>query len=187
MRSFDRRSSPARRLDGLAPARRDEAGREIGKRCEDEQALSGETVRNDKVGRPGRVTRPRLQRALDIDLVTTEDEEVEVQLARTPMPAVATSECPLELLERDEERERAGRGIRPARDVERGCGVAELGLVGHPDRFRRVEAGDTTQPGTRQHGQGTDAGRDRRLRVAEVCPQSDVCPNPAGQCPPPAR
>jgi hypothetical protein len=174
----------AGRLDGLAPARRDEARREIRKRRQDEQPLPGEPMRNDEVRRSRWIRRAGFRRSLDVDPMSAEDEQVEVQLARTPALALAPPERALQPLERDEQGQRAGRGIGPARDVDRDGRVAELRLVDPTDGCRRVEPRDAAEPGTRQGGEGPDPRGDRLGRVADVRSEPDVSPNSPGQCPP---
>lgn len=71
--------------------------------------------------------------------MTTEDEKVEIQLARTPPLPIAPTERPLKAFEGDEERQRAGSGIGAKRDVDRGDRVAELRLIRDADRLRGVE------------------------------------------------
>ncbi len=177
----------AGRLDGLAPARRDEAGREVCKRREDEQPLPGEPMRNDEVRRSRWIRRSGFRRSLDVDPVAAEDEQVEVQLARPPPLALTPSERSLQPLQPDEQRQRAGGGIGPARDVDRDNRVEELRLVDNTDRHRRVEPRDASQPGTGQDGEGLDRCGDRLGRVADIRPQPDVCANSPGQNPPPDR
>ncbi len=65
--------------------------------------------------------------------------------------------------------------IRSGRDVERDHGVAELGLVGDADRLGRVEARDPAQPRAGERGERPDRFGQRRLRIADVRPQADVC------------
>ena len=85
---------------------------------EDEDALVRPPA---EVGR--RVERHSLGRALDRDAATPEEEEIEVELAGTPAPAITTPERPLDALERDEERERARSMVRPCGDIERDDGL----------------------------------------------------------------
>lgn len=178
---------PASRLDGLAPAGRDEARGEIRERGEDEQPLAGEPVRDDEVRRSRWIHRAGFRRSLDVDRVAAEDEQVEVQLTRAPALALAPPERLLQPLEPDEQRQRAGSGIRPPWDVNRDNRVPELRLVDDPDRRRRVEPRDASQPGARQGRESLDPGGDRLGRVADVRPEPDVRPNSPGQCPPPDR
>ena len=133
-------------------------------------------MRDDEVGRLRRVIRAGLGRPLDGDPVATEQQQVEVELARPPAGALPAPERPLQLLERDEQRDGPGRRIRAGRHVELDRRVPELGLVGHADGRRRVEPRHGAQPRARQGPQRMDAGRDRPGRVAEVRPEPDVRP-----------
>ena len=79
-------------------------------------------------------------RPLDRDPRPTEDEQVEVELARAPAPSLPAPEGALERLELGQERQRPGRRVGSGRRVDRDDGVAELGLVGDADRRGRVQA-----------------------------------------------
>ena len=129
-----------------APAGRHEPGREVGERRQHEQPRrrrpgAGTTSRRGGLGRIGvGVDRARRRRPLDGDPVPAEDQQVEVELARPPATRGAGGRTSRSsVLERDEERERAGRRVRTGRDVEGDDGVAELGLVGDADRRGRVQ------------------------------------------------
>ncbi len=101
-------------------------------------------MRNDEVSRSRRIGRAGLRRSLDDDPVAAEDEQVEVQLARPPALALTPSECLLQPLQPDEQRQRAGGRIGPEWDVDRDNRVAELRLVDDPDRRCRVEPRDAS-------------------------------------------
>ena len=168
------------------PARGNESWREVGERGEDEKPLPGEPMRDDEIGGLRRVPRPGGERAIDVDPVATEDEHVEVELARPPALAITSPEGPLELFERHEQGDRAGGRVGSRRHIERGNRVAELGLVDDADRLGRVEPRDAAQSRPGQRGQGAHAGGNRRGRFAEVGPEPDVRPNAPGQGGPPA-
>ena len=147
-------------VDGLGPAGWHEAGREVGERGEDEQPLPGEPMRDDEVGRLDRVVGSGLRRPLDVDPVAAEDEQVEVELARAPALALLPAERPLDALERDQQRERAGRpgpGRSGRRGRRRRCGT-RAGRRRRPARSRT---------GATRHGAGRPAApraRGRRPR-----------------------
>ena len=134
-----------------------------------------------------RVVAAALGRPLDVDPVAAEDEQVEVDLARSPALPRLAAECPLEALERDEQRERAILGHPAARHVERGDGVPELGLVDDADRLGGVQARHAAEPGARERRERMDRGRQRPVGVADVRPQADVRPDPTHVHAPPAR
>ncbi len=113
-----------------------------------------------------RIERAAGRRATDRQARPAEDEQIEIELARAPAPALAPPEGALEPLEGDEQRRRSGGRIGAGRDVECDDRVPELGLIGYPDRRRRVEARDAGEPGARQGREGVDGRRERRRRVA---------------------
>ena len=100
-----------------------------------------------------RLDRAGLGRAVDREPGATEDEQVEVELARTPAPPAAAPEVALEALQRREERRRARRRIRACRNVERDDRVAEVGLIGDADRGGDVQPGDAPKPHAGERGQ----------------------------------
>ncbi|MDO8485896.1 MAG: Type 1 glutamine amidotransferase-like domain-containing protein, partial [Candidatus Limnocylindrales bacterium] len=82
-------------LHGSAPTGRHEPGCEVGQGGEDEEPLLGRRMRHDqkpcgrdrvRVG----VERPGLRRSLDREARSSEDEEVEVELARAPAAPATT-------------------------------------------------------------------------------------------------
>jgi hypothetical protein len=138
-------------------------------------------MRDDEVSRLRGGHRPRLDRSLHGDLVAPEDQQIEVELPRTPTLALLPPERPLDALQRDEQGEGPCRRIRARRHVERGDGVPELGLVRNTDRGGGIEARDAAEPGPRQRGEGVDACRDRLRGIPEVRAQADVRSAVAGQ------
>jgi hypothetical protein len=138
-------------------------------------------MRDDEICRFGGILRPGFRRSLDCDPVATEDEQVEIELARAPPLAIATPERTLELLQGDEEGDGAAGRVRSARDVDGDDRVAERRLVDDADRLGREEPRDAVEAGAGQGRQRRDARRDRRLRIAEVRPEPDVCPNESRQ------
>lgn len=140
--ALDRIAPAASGFDGCAPAGRDEAGREVGERRQDEEALSGESMWNDEVGGLGRIARPGLGRALDVNPVPAEDEEVEIELPWPPALPLLASGHGLQPLEGYEERERAARGIGAERDIDRDRGVPELWLVKDTHRLGGIQPRD---------------------------------------------
>ena len=146
----------------------------------------GEPLRR---GGPVRVGAAPGGRTLRVDRVMAEHEQVQVERPRPPARTVAPPERALEPLERDEQREPFDSRIGAARDVQGHDGVAELGLVGHADRRRRVEPRDTDEPRPGQRREGVDRRGNRVGRIGDarpvpdggtpdVRPQPDVCPNP---------
>lgn len=131
--------------DCLVPPGRHEPRREVGQRREDEQALAGKPMGDDQVGRFRRVAGASFVRSTHVDPGTAEHEQVEVDLARTPSFPVTSSERPLDLLERDQERGGSRRRIRPRRRVDGGRRIPELGLVEKADGLRRIELRDPTE------------------------------------------
>jgi hypothetical protein len=136
-----------------------------------------------------RVGAARVGWTLRVDRVAPEHEQVKVERPRPPAWTVAPPERTLEPLERNEQREPFDSGIGAAPDVERRDSVAELGLVGDPDRRGGVEPRDADEPRPGQRREGVDSGGNRIGRVADVRPvpdggtpdvrsQPDVCPNP---------
>ena len=68
---------------------------------------------------------------------------------------------------------------RTLRHVQGGDRVVEVWLVRDADRGGHVEARDADQGHSRQRRQCVNGRGQGRLRVAEVRPQPDVCPNTA--------
>ena len=124
--------------------------------------------------RLARIERQALRRPIERQPGAAEDQQVEVELARAPALALLAAERPLELLERDEQRDRAGRRIRARRHVE----------------GRRPRSGtrgwSTTPTGARdvqpRHGVEADAGQGReradRRRPASPAASPRFAPSP---------
>ena len=74
--------------------------------------------------------------------MTSEDEQVEIELARSPALAILPPERPLELLQGEEQGKRPGSRVAAGWSVERHHGIAELGLVDDADRLGRVKPRD---------------------------------------------
>jgi hypothetical protein len=123
------------------------------------------------------IERDSFRRSSDGEPRSTEHEQVEVELPRTPALALDATERALQLLERDEEGDRPGRGIRAGRDVEADDRVPERGLVDTADGGRDIQPRDGVEPGRRQDVQRSDPARQRVARLAEVRSQPDVRPN----------
>ena len=70
------------------------------------------------------------------DLVAAEDQQVQVDLARTPALALLTAHRLLDALEGGEQCECTRLRVRAGRDVERDDCVQEVRLVDHADRLR---------------------------------------------------
>jgi len=106
--------------------------------------------------------------------MASEDEQVEIELARSPPAAIAPAERSLDPLERHEERQRPGRRVRAGGHVERDDRVPEGGLVDGADRHRVVQARDAAHARSRQGTQRMHARRQRCRGVADVGSQADV-------------
>jgi len=126
------------------PTGRDEARREVGHWRQDEQPLARLAVRD--LEEPGRLRRVQLgvdgsggRRSIDRQPRPTEDEEIEVELARPPALALTSPERALDRLEGNEEGRGTGRRVGAGRHVECGDRVPELRLVDDADGPRRVE------------------------------------------------
>ncbi len=111
--------------------------------------------------------------------MTAEDEQVQVELPGTPALAFAASEGALQALERDQERQRPGLGVRAGGDVEGDDRVAELGLVQDPDGSGGIQPRHADQARAVERGQGVDPGGERAGGVAEVRSQADVGAHPS--------
>ena len=116
----------------------------------------------------------RRGRPLDGDPGSTEDQQVEVELARSPATAILPAELALETLERREEVEGAGRRIRTGRRVECHDRVPELGLVDDADRLGRVQARHGTDAAGGQRRERANGRDERRLGIADVGAEADV-------------
>ena len=159
------------RLRGLRSARAGHArdrwsrssrvGRDRGARSaigrEDEQPLPGEPMRDDEVGRLGRVVRTGVRRPLDVDAVAAEDEQVKVELARAPARPLLPAERTLDAL-----RVRSAARARPC------PGPGRSGRRGPRQRFG-TRAGRRLRParsrrGATRHGAGLPASPRARAR-----------------------
>ena len=118
-------------------------------------------------------------RPLDREAGAAEDEQVEVELARTPTAARRPAESTLELLERGQQLGGPGRRVNIRRDVDRRDRVVEVGLVRHSDRGGRVETRHAGEADARQVREGHDGARQGRWRVADVPAEADVGADPA--------
>ena len=163
------------------PAGRDEARSEVSQRGKDEQALGGlgmgddqQASRLDGVG-VGILGAPRF-RPVDCQPGAAEDQQVEVELAWPPAPARLAAERPLDRLQADQQDRGPDLRIGTGRDVEGGDRVAELRLVGDPDRIGRVQPRDGDQARTGQGGQGMDGGTQRLGGVTQVGAEADIRP-----------
>ena len=116
----------------------------------------------------------RRGRPLDGDPGSTEDQQVEVELARSPATAIAPAELALEALERREEVEGAGRRIRTGRRVEGHDRVAELGLVDDADRLGGVQARHGTEADGGQRRERANRRDEGGLGIADVRAEADV-------------
>ena len=65
-------------------------------------------------------------------------------------------------------------GSVPAGTSKRRDRVAELGLIRDPDRLRRIQAGDGTQPDIGQPAERDDRLAESRLGVSEIRAEADV-------------
>ena len=134
------------RLHGATPPGRDEPGCKIGQWREHEQpGVGGGMWHDEKLGRrvrvDCRVEGTRLGRSLDLEPRTAEDKEIEVELARAPVPSSLPPEFAFESFERGEESERRGRVIgagRP-RDIECDDRIPEFRLIDHANGIGRVQ------------------------------------------------
>lgn len=118
---------------------------------------------------------PRGRRPFDVDAVAPVDEQVEVDLTRSPALAGSTAAPALQGLERPQQRQ--GSRLRVARialDVDRDSRVPELGLVGLAPGRGRVEARHGLDGDSWKGIQGGDRTGDGRIGVAEVRPETDV-------------
>ena len=124
-----------------------------------------------------RIERSSVRGSIDRQPGSSEDEEIEVELPRAPALALMATERALELLEGDQERGRARRGIWTRGHVEGDGRVPEWRLIDDADRSRDVEPGDGPEADARQGRQRPDGAGKRAGRVAEVRPEPDVRPH----------
>jgi hypothetical protein len=125
--------------------------------------------------RSGRVRAPRDGWAFDLQPVTAEHQQIEVELAWTPPTTRPATERLLQALQRVEESQRPGLRVRASRHVERHGGVGELGLVGHAYRASQVEPGHALEPDVGERHERPHRRRQRGSGIAHVGPQPDVC------------
>lgn len=125
-----------------------------------------------------RVEGAGLRGPLDREPSAPEHEQVEVELAGAPARARLTAEGRFETLQLDEQRDGPGLRVGAGRHVEGDGRVPEVGLVGHPDGGRRIEARDTPEARVRQRGKRGHGSPKGRLGIADVGPEPDVRPNP---------
>lgn len=166
-------------LYGSAPPGWHESGNQVGQRGEHEEALGGRRVGHDEqlLGRPRvgfRVDRAGVRWAFDRKARTPEDEQIEVELARTPARPTATPERTLELLELRKQRHGSGGGVGAGWDVQGDDRIAEHGLVDDPHGFGRVQPRDATEAHAQQTGERPDRRCQGGAGIADVRPQPDV-------------
>jgi len=120
------------------------------------------------------IERHARRRSLDGEPMASEDEQVEIELARSPPATISAAERSLDRLERHEERQRPGRRVRPGGHVERDDRVPEGRLIDDADRRRLVQARDAAQARSRQGMQRVHARCQRGHGVADVGSQADI-------------
>jgi ribosomal protein L32 len=108
---------------------------------------------------------------------STEEQQVQIQLAGAVAESILPAEGALDRLEGQEQGDRPGVWARTGGHVQRGDRVVEIGLVRHLKWSGHVEARDAGEARSRKRRQGVDGRGQRRLPVAYVGPQADVCPN----------
>ena len=124
--------------------------------------------------------------ALDREADSSEDQQVEIELARSPVLPSPTPEGALDGLERYQQRGRARRRIRAARDVDGDDRVVELRLVDDTHRGSGVQPRDPSQLRSRQSSQGVDGRREGTRHVSDIRAQPHICAGPTlGQGAPP--
>ena len=155
--------------DRLSPAWRTQARGKVRQRSEHEEALPRLRVGN---------LQPAPIGPLDADSMAAEDEQVEVDLARSPALALFAADRLLQPLERREQGQRAGLWVGPCRHVERDHRVQEIGLIGHADRLGAIQARGAAQSDAGQRRQGAQRVAQVGARVADVRPETDVRPHP---------
>ena len=125
---------------------------------------------------PTSTDRPAGGRSID-ELGAAEDQQVEVELARSPAAAGLTPERALDRLQPDQQDGGPDLRLWSGRHVKGRDGIAELGLVGDPDWIRRVQPRDGDQARVGQGGQGMDRGTQCSGRIAEVGAEADIRPD----------
>jgi hypothetical protein len=163
----------------------DEPGGHVRERGEDEQPLGGLGMWDDEEA-PGlaRVEGQPCGRPIKGQAGPAEHEQIEVELARPPALALLSTECPLELLQGDQQGRGTGRRLRAGGDVDRDDRVAERRLVGYADRGSDVQARDRVGPKAWEGGKGPHRPSDRRRRIVQVRSESDVRPDALQDMPP---
>ena len=147
VRPHDRLTATAGRPHGLVPARRHEAGCEVAQGREHEQSLVGLGMgHHQQVGGLAGVERYALGRTIQRQPGTSEDQEVEVELPRTPAFAILAPEGALKLLQRHEQGDRPGRRARTGRHIKGHDRIAEVRLVRDADRPGGIQARNAPQP-----------------------------------------
>jgi hypothetical protein len=124
---------------------------------------------------------PRLGGTLDPQPGTPEDQQVEVQFARTPSTAVLPTKGPLDPLERRQESDRSRRRVRSGGNVERDDSVSELRLVGDTHGSGGVQTRNSTQANAWKRSEGRDGSSQRGLQLADVGAEADIGANPSRQ------
>ena len=170
--------------DRFRPARRHQAGRQVGQRGEHEESLRGQRdgappgargsrarscARLDRPPAGGRSTasraRPKTSRSRSSSRGPQRCRAWRPKAASMPLRAISRSDGP------------AGR-IRAGRNVEGHDRVAELGLVGYARPVRWRTAARRRRGGPGQRGQGVHRRRERASGAAHVGPEADVRPDP---------
>ena len=118
----------------------------------------------------------------DIDGMAPEDQQVEVELARSPAPTAAPTGATLEGLEPAEQLERRDGGFAATDpDVERDGSIPEFWLIGDAPRRGRVQPRDAGDVDPRDLVQRNDRARQRLRGIADVGTKTDVgADGPAG-------
>ena len=83
---------------------------------------------------------PTSIRPVDADFVTAEEQQVKVDFARTPAPALLSAKRLLDLLKGSEQSQGASVGVGTGRHVQRNDGVQEVGLILDPDGPGSIQA-----------------------------------------------
>lgn len=129
----------------------------------------------DRIGR--RVERAGLGWSFDRQARPPEDQEVEVELTRTPASTSKPTERSLEAFELGQELERSGRWFGGRVDLQGHDRIPELGLVDDPDGIRRVQARDAADPGVVEVSERLDGRGERPVGIPDVGAEADVRAN----------
>jgi hypothetical protein len=180
--TFDAGSALRGGLDPRVPAGRNEPRCEVGERRQDEEPLGHRRMRDLQQPRRSTGVDVRGQRlgggrTLDGEPRATEQQQVEVELARPPPPATPASGLALEALQLHQQARRANRGVRVAGNVERHGGIQEVRLIGDADGPRPIQPGYATDPSAWQCRQGRHGAGQGSPRVTDVRPEPDVRAN----------